>query len=270
MAVGPLLTDPSSPLPPRSLANDVCTVDEAKSVYPMMGIAANVALVVAGAFIKFANSSIAAGSQLLSLRVLVGTIMATTALMFLAKSFVDSRIIAPQRAVEAAAIAEGAFEASGTKKPGKKKKAKGSIGESIEVLRNSPKILNLALLVMSYGVGHRLFEFAWKGQLRTLHSSVVGYQSVLADVATYTGMTTIALMLTSRFVFQHLGWGVAAAATPVIMMITGAAFFATSVAAQQGLLPATMDPAVVAGLGVAAGVVTQVRSHSCLCCMESI
>lgn len=33
----------------------------------------------------------------------------------------------------------------------------------------------------------RLFEFAWKGQLRILHPTVQGYQSVLADVSTYTG-----------------------------------------------------------------------------------
>jgi AAA family ATP:ADP antiporter len=232
----------------------------------MMGIAANIALVVAGAFIKFANSTLAAGSQLLSLRLLIGTIMATTVLMFAAKSFVDRRIITPQRAAEAAAAAAAGAEladSSAAMAPGKKKKKKGSIGESIEVLRNSPKILNLALLVMSYGVGHRLFEFAWKGQLQTLHSSVQGYQSVLADVASYTGMTTIVLMLTSRFVFQHLGWGVAAAATPAIMLVTGVAFFATSVVAQMGLLPASMDPTVVAGLGAAAGVVTQVGRTAC-------
>jgi AAA family ATP:ADP antiporter len=40
------------------------------------------------------------------------------------------------------------------------------------VLKNSPKIRNLALLVMSYGVGHRLFEFTWKGQLKMLYPTV--------------------------------------------------------------------------------------------------
>ena len=37
------------------------------------------------------------------------------------------------------------------------------------MITESPKIRNLALLVMSYGVSHRLFEFAWKGQLRILY-----------------------------------------------------------------------------------------------------
>jgi ATP:ADP antiporter, AAA family len=84
----------------------------------------------------------------------------------------------------------------------KKKKKRSSMGESIALLKSSPKILNLALLVVCYGVGHRLFEYAWKGQLRVLYPSVESYQSILADVSIWTGATTIGLMLTSRFIFQ--------------------------------------------------------------------
>ncbi len=38
-----------------TLANEVCTVGEAKTIYPLMGIAANVALVAAGNFMKAVN-----------------------------------------------------------------------------------------------------------------------------------------------------------------------------------------------------------------------
>ena len=38
-----------------SLANEVCTVSDAKLVYPLMGVAANVALVVAGNYMKIIN-----------------------------------------------------------------------------------------------------------------------------------------------------------------------------------------------------------------------
>ena len=41
-----------------SLANEVCTVPEAKTVYPLVGIAANIALVVAGNFMKFVNRNL--------------------------------------------------------------------------------------------------------------------------------------------------------------------------------------------------------------------
>lgn len=60
--------------------------------------------------------------------------------------------------------------------PKKKTKKKGTIADSLAVLRSSPKTMNLALLVVSYGVSHRLFEFAWKGQLRALYPSAQAYQ----------------------------------------------------------------------------------------------
>ena len=62
------------------------------------------------------------------------------------------------------------------------------MADSLAVLRSSPKILNLALLVMSYGVSHRLFEFAWKGQLGVLYPSAQQYQVRRAD---FSGVSTL-------------------------------------------------------------------------------
>ena len=42
-----------------TLANEVCTVKEAKAIYPLMGIAANMALVAAGNFMKLVHRSLA-------------------------------------------------------------------------------------------------------------------------------------------------------------------------------------------------------------------
>lgn len=42
----------------RSLANEVCTVDEAKAVYPFMAIGANIALVAAGCYIRLVNHTL--------------------------------------------------------------------------------------------------------------------------------------------------------------------------------------------------------------------
>ena len=49
------------PLPPdlRGLADDVCSMREAKEVYPALGMIANVGLVLAGAWAKFVNTNLA-------------------------------------------------------------------------------------------------------------------------------------------------------------------------------------------------------------------
>jgi len=41
-----------------TLANEVCSVSDAKTIYPLMGIAANIALVVAGNYMKFINNTL--------------------------------------------------------------------------------------------------------------------------------------------------------------------------------------------------------------------
>ena len=47
-----------------TLANEVCTVKEAKTIYPLMGIAANVALVAAGNFMKLVSRGLAVSAFL--------------------------------------------------------------------------------------------------------------------------------------------------------------------------------------------------------------
>lgn len=119
-------------------------------------IGANIALVAAGCYIRLVNhalsTSFAGDTQLLSLRVLIGTVMVMTVAMFGSKAFIDAKILQP---IKTAAAAAAAGASSGGGKAPKKKKSKGTFAEGLAVLKNSPKIRNLALLVMSYGVGHR-------------------------------------------------------------------------------------------------------------------
>lgn len=99
----------------------------------------------------------AGDTQLLSLRVLIGTVMVMTGAMFASKAFIDNKILQPAAAAAAAGQAAA--------KPAKKKKSKGSFSEGLAVLKKSPKIRNLALLVMSYGVGHRwVARVRWQKQ----------------------------------------------------------------------------------------------------------
>jgi ATP/ADP translocase len=73
------------------------------------------------------------------------------------------------------------------KAPSKQKKKTGSFKDTLATLQESPKIMNLALLVVCYAIAHRLFEFAWKGQLRVLFPTTQAYSGALADVSILTG-----------------------------------------------------------------------------------
>ncbi|GMH43153.1 hypothetical protein BSKO_11075 [Bryopsis sp. KO-2023] len=220
-----------------SLANDVCSVDEAKTIYPLMGISANIALVVAGGFIK----KICKGCPVSSLQTLTVSVVVMTLFMMAGKLYLDKKVpLQPDDGIK-------------KKKQTGKKKSKGTFKEGFAVLRESPKIMNLALLVIGYSVSHRLFDVAWKGQLKLVYPTALEYQSVLADVSVWTGMATICTMVTGKFIFQYLGWGFAAATTPVVMMVTGSLFFGLSIMYNSG--GASM---ALAGIGALAGNITQV------------
>ena len=237
-----------------SLANEVCTISEAKSVYPLMGIAANVALVLSGTFVKLVNTQIAVGNTYVSLCWLVGGIVTMSSFMALAKTVLDKFVIGDYCSLDP----------STATKP--KRKKKGSMAESFAIIRESPKISNLAILVMSYGISHRLFEFAWKASLRSLYPTAQAYQTVLAEVAIATGWATITFMILGKFVFQYLGWGAAASATPIAMLTSGGVFFLFSLMAgsmaASGNMIFGVDPTTMAFMGVAAGAITQVFARS--------
>eukprot|EP00238_Polyblepharides_amylifera_P000961 CAMPEP_0196570730 /NCGR_PEP_ID=MMETSP1081-20130531/890_1 /TAXON_ID=36882 /ORGANISM="Pyramimonas amylifera, Strain CCMP720" /LENGTH=542 /DNA_ID=CAMNT_0041887339 /DNA_START=237 /DNA_END=1865 /DNA_ORIENTATION=- len=228
-----------------TLANEVCSVEEAKSVYPLLGISANFALIVAGNYIKWINGAYKGGNLLAFhpfMLKLVGSVLVGSIVMMLAKSFID----------RAGWVKEG----DAPKGP-KQSKPKKSFREQLDVLRQTPRIRNLTVLVIGYGVSHRLFEFAWKGQLSLLHTNPVAYQAVLSNVSIAIGSLSILLMLTGRVVFQRLGWGCAAMATPLLVLLMGGTFFVLSL---LGMGPHAST--ALATAAVFAGAVTQVFIRS--------
>lgn len=236
-----------------SLANDVCTVSEAKSIYPLVGIAANVALVCAGSFIKHVNSVLAPTSTHAMLCWLIGGLVGVSGVMMIAKAALDHWVIGPYCSLDPATAS----------KPVARKKSRGTFSEAFGILQASPKIRNLAVLVVSYGISHRLFEFAWKSAVRNLFPTAQGYQGVLADVSIATGYATITCMLLGKAVFQYLGWGVAAAATPVAMLVSGGSFFGLSLLANANFQAFGLNTAhALAWAGVMAGAATQVIARS--------
>lgn len=74
-------------------------------------------------------------------------------------------------------------------------------------------------------------------------------QAALATVAQITGVTTMLLMATSKYVFRYGGWVTAAMATPTAMLISGIVFFASAIAMT----------------GYAAGLGPEVRRRACGC-----
>eukprot|EP00899_Mesostigma_viride_P019531 jgi/Mesvir1/2757/Mv06699-RA.1 len=75
-------------------------------------------------------------------------------------------------APQAAAVRQGgrcSWQAQGGVPP--KRRPKISLAESVRILLQSPRLRNLTMVVVGYGISTSLFDVSWKNQLRQLYTS---------------------------------------------------------------------------------------------------
>jgi len=196
-------------------ANQITTVDEASQFYPLFGLGANVALIFSGKAVKY-FSQVRAGlppgvdGWEVSLQGMMGLVV-LGGFIITAIYYGLNRTIVPKIAL---------------RESKKKKKMKMSVGESFKFLAASPYIRDMALLVVAYGISINLVEVTWKSKIKAQFPNPNDYSAFMGDFSTATGFVTFGMMLLSRVIFKKFGWGVAAQITPVMLLLTGVAFFA--------------------------------------------
>jgi len=237
------------------LADGVCTMHEAETVYPILGIIANVGLVLAGALVKLINANsdaLLSATGMMPVQATIATVLVMSGLLLSVKGFVQDTYLTP------------GIETHSRAKSKKKGKAKPrSLRESLSVVMHNPKVAHLAVLVLSYFVASKLFDFAWKSSLLKLYPSTTAYAHVLAGVSQAVGFSTIGFMIASKWVFKWGGWAAAGLATPAVMLVAGAGFFLATIALNSGAAEAWgIQQATLITLGSVAGIVGRVASRS--------
>ncbi|KXZ44400.1 hypothetical protein GPECTOR_68g371 [Gonium pectorale] len=208
------------------LANSVMTVDEAATFYPLFGMGANLSLIVAGNVthrLSELRASLPPGVDgwgvalqgLMALVVLNGLIISGL------HAYLQSQVVPKVQAQRAAAAAAG----KGVAAPkAKKPKAKMNMGESFKFLASSPYIRDMATMVVSFAVGLQLVEVTWKAKLKTAYPTPSEYSAFMGRFSEATGVVTLVMMLVGRYVLKRWGWGVAALATPTVILSTAVVF----------------------------------------------
>jgi len=201
-------------------ANDTTRVSESKRFYAMFGLGANLAMLPSGQLIKyFANFQSNAATNVdawgvtlnyLTLLVLGAGIMTMVVYWWINKNVLtDSRF----------------YDPSDVKKA--KKKPKMPLKESFAYLLKSKYLLCIAILVIGYGVCIQLVEVTWKNQLKLQYTTPNDYVAFMGMFSQITSVLTIFMMLfVGGNVIRKFGWGKGALSTPVVLLLTGVAFFA--------------------------------------------
>ena len=236
------------------LANETTSLRDAPLLYPLFGIGANLAQASAGLCLKLLAACAHATGRLgdaawaFQLRALCLIIVATCAgIVALHAHIVRVADATGTMALPPPPPPPDALQAGAT--PKRKSSSSPSLAQSLATVTSSGHIQALAMCAVAQGVATTLHEFAWKDHLRQLVPSPDAYSAAMGDVATATGVLSMALMLLSPVLFARLKWHGAASASPRILLFGGGLFFAAAVARSQ-LLPAALGPQLLQPLVV--------------------
>lgn len=115
-------------------------------------------------------------------------------------------------------------------------KVKMSMRENFAYLARSKYLVCIALIVLAYNVAINLVEVVWKNQMKQLYPNPNDYNTYMGQVMIIMAIVaTIAGFLTTSNVIRRYSWTVSALIPTVIVMISGAAFFALVLAQQWGV-----------------------------------
>lgn len=202
-------------------ANDITRVTEAKRFYSLFGLGANLALLFSGPAIVYVSDirkhlPADVDAWQVSLNYLMAMVVLAGFAVIAIYWWINRNILTDTR-----------FYDPTEEKKAKKSKPKMGVMESIAFLAKSKYILCLAILVIAYGISINLVEVTWKSQLKLQYPNANDYSTFMGKFSFVTGFVTILMMLfVGGNLIRQKGWGFAAMVTPVVLLITGAGFFA--------------------------------------------
>lgn len=200
-------------------ANDITKVSEAKRFYALFGIGANLALMVSGPAIVIASDIRKSlppevDAWQVSLNYLMTMVVVAGAIIIGVYYWINRNVLTDARFFDPTQVKT------------KAKKPKMSIKESLLFLAKSKYLLCIAILVISYGIAINLIEVTWKHQLHLQYPNQNDYSTFMGKFSACTGIVTVLMMLFVGGNAIRRGWGFAAMITPVVLLVTGVAFFA--------------------------------------------
>lgn len=208
-------------------ANEVTNVHEAKRFYGLLAIGANIAGIVSGQVVIFFSGDIflswlpygknAWDQSIFFLNCAVILSGLGTIAIF---RWLNKHVIRPAEALR-------------VKEP---EKVRMSMRKNFAYLAKSKYLICIALIVFAYHFAINLVEVVWKNQIKALYPQPSDYNAYMGEVMTLMGIiaTIIAIFITGN-VIRRFSWTAGALIPPVIMLVTGIAFFAFILFQYSGL-----------------------------------
>lgn len=203
-------------------ANEIMKVTEAKRVYTLLGIGANIALLCSGPYIMYVSNireSLPEGTPnsvawQISLNYLMGMVVVACLGVIAIYWWMNRNVLTDPNL----------YSPGETKQ--KKNKTKLSLVDSFLYLAKSKYVLCIALIVIAYGMSINMVEVTWKNSVGKHFESENEMSAFMGFFSMMTGFFTILMMFIGGYIIRTRGWGFAAMITPIVLLVTSTLFFA--------------------------------------------
>jgi len=233
-------------------ANQITKTDEAKRFYSMFGMLGNGGLLATGGVMTYFLSEAAADSVTLPFTPLFIIVIINAIAVMAIYRWINQNVLTDPKLYDP--------EASG--KP-KKKKVKLSLGESFKLILSSKYLGMIAILVLSYGISVNLIEGVWKAKIKELYPTKEQVTLYMGQFQSWQGIGAILFMIVGSNILRNVSWRTAAIFTPLMILVTGALFFAFILFAEElGPYIAALTVMTPLSLAVLIGMIQNVLSKA--------
>jgi len=197
-------------------ANQITKTQEAKRFYSMFGMLGNFGLILTGVILGGAAAGDENANALPSLsfeQILSLTILSTVLIMAI-YGWMQRNVLTDPRYYDPSS------------KAAKKSKTKLSLVDSFKLIFSSKYLGLIAILVLSYGISINIVEGVWKAKAKLLYPTVESYTAFMGNFQMLQGIGAIIFMIIGSNILRLVSWRVAAMLTPLMILVTGCAFFA--------------------------------------------
>lgn len=200
-------------------ANQITRVNEAKRFYTLFGLGGNTAPLFSGIIIVHVSdirTKLPAGVDAwgVTLNLLMAAVVVAGILVMGCYYWMNRSVLTDPKFFDSQEVKKSA------------PKLKMSIKESFLFLSKSKYIACLAIIVLAYGICINLVEVTWKSQVKIQYPDANDYSTFMGYFSSFTGCTSFFMVLfVGGNVIRRMGWGVAALITPIVLLLTGTAFF---------------------------------------------
>lgn len=202
------------------LANEITTTDEAKRFYTLFSLFGNSAVVVVGLIMMNLASEntvlrhlfTISDSKIMLCKVSIALITISSVLSCLLVRYVKKHVMTNPNFY---------LKAKEVDSP----KSKMGLLESFSYIARSKYLWLMLICTASFGLSINLVEAVWKSKIKELYPSVTSFAEFNSLYILWTGVAIMIMTIIGNNIMRHRSWFTAAVISPVIILVTGAAFF---------------------------------------------